>query len=131
MPGDHPLRHCAVRRLAPSPHARDIERLAKEELRRLLNGSEAERDVLGLVTAAQGGLTGSDLEELTGLAPYEIGETLSGVAGRTFTRRPSRWAPGSRPGIYLLGHEELQAVSAASLGEDRLAGIPGTAACVG
>ena len=121
VPGDHPLRHCAVRRLGSSPHARDIERLAKEELRRLLKGSKAEQDVLGFMTAAQGGLTGSDLEKLTGLTPYEIGETLSGVAGRTFTRRPSRWAPGSRPGIYLLGHEELQAASAASLGENRLA----------
>lgn len=120
VPGDHPLRSCAVRRLAPSPHARDIERLAREELRRLLSGGEAERDVLGLVTAAGGGLAGGDLEKLTGLPPYEIGETLSGVVGRTFTRRPSRWAPGSRPGVYLLAHEELQAASAASLGENRL-----------
>jgi hypothetical protein len=36
VPDDHPLRHCAVRPLAPSACASDIERLATEELRRLL-----------------------------------------------------------------------------------------------
>jgi hypothetical protein len=120
VPGGHPLRRSAVRKLSPSPHASDLERLAKEELRRLLNGSSAERDVIGLATAAQGGLTGKDLQELTGLTPHEIEELMSGVAGRTFARRASRWAPGSRQETYVLGHEELQAASVAFFGGDRL-----------
>lgn len=75
VPDDHPLRHCAVRPLAPSVHARDIERVAKEELRRLLNGGEAARSVLGLVAAAQGGLTGSDLQAITN--PFQQARTLA------------------------------------------------------
>ena len=44
------------------------------------------------------------------------------MAGRTFTRRASRWAPGTGPEVYLLGHEELQAAASRYLGGHRLAG---------
>ena len=43
------------------------------------------------------------------------------MAGRTFTRRASRWAPETGPEVYLLGHEELQAAASRYLGQ-RLAG---------
>lgn len=36
-----------------SPYARDAQRLDRQELQRLLRGSQAERDVLGLLTAAR------------------------------------------------------------------------------
>ena len=48
--------------------------------------------MLGLLTAARGGLSGTDLEELTGAPLWEIEEILHAVAGRTFTRRASQLA---------------------------------------
>ena len=42
------------------------QRLGRQELQRLLRGSPAEQDLLGLLTAARGGLSGPDLAELTG-----------------------------------------------------------------
>ena len=68
VPDWHPLRDPAiVRPLSPSPHARDAQRLGRQELQRLLQGNDiAGRELLGLLTAARGGLSGPDLEELSG-----------------------------------------------------------------
>ena len=98
VPDWHPLRDPGIiRLLSDSPHARDVQRLGRQELQRLLHGTQAEQDLLGLLTAARGGLSGPDLEELTGAPLWEIEEILHTVAGRTFTRRASRWAPETGP----------------------------------
>ena len=121
VPPWHPLRdHGIVRRLAASAHARDMRHLAGHELKRLLAGSVAEQDLLGLLTAARGGLSGADLTELTGQPPWVIEQTLHGVSGRTFERRISQWREEAHE-VYLLGHEELQAAAGRYLGEERLA----------
>jgi hypothetical protein len=75
-----------------------------------------EQDLLGLLTAARGGLSGPDLEELTGAPLWEIEEILHTVAGRTFTRRASQWASETGPDVYLLGHEELDTAARSYLG---------------
>ena len=112
VPGWHPLRDPQViRDLADSGYARDVERLSRQELRRLLRGPAAARDVLGLVAAANGGLSASDLEELTGSPLWDVEEILHSSGGRTFTRRPSQWGPGAVPETYSLGHEKLQAAA--------------------
>jgi tetratricopeptide (TPR) repeat protein len=122
VPDWHPLRDpVIVRPLRPSAHARDLQRLANQELRGLLRGTPGERDLLGLLTAARGGLTSLDLEELTGMAPWEVEDILHTVTGRTFTRRASQWRPGADSEVYLLGHEELQAAASRNLGRRRLA----------
>ncbi len=122
VPDWHPLRDSVIiQPLTASPHARDVGRLGRAELQRLLGGSSAERDVLGLLTAAMGGLSGLDLQELSGIPLWEIEEILHTTAGRTFARRPSRWDPATRPEVYLLGHEELQAAAISYLA-DSLAG---------
>jgi tetratricopeptide (TPR) repeat protein len=121
--GWHPLRDPRiVRPLAESPHAQDVARLGRQELHRLLHGSRTEQDLLGLLTAARGGLSGPDLEELTGTPVWDIEQILHTVTGRTFTRRTSRWMPETAPHVYLLGHEELQSAAARYLGGQRLAG---------
>ena len=62
VPGWHRLREPGiVRPLAPSAYAEDIKTLAQQELRRLLRGTPAQQDLLGLLTAARGGLSGPDL----------------------------------------------------------------------
>ena len=91
VPDWHPLRDPGIiRPLRDSPYARDVERLGRQELKRLLHGTQVDQDLLGLLTAARGGLSGTDLEELTGAPLWEVEEILHAVAGRTFSRRGSR-----------------------------------------
>ncbi len=121
--GWHPLRDPSiVRALEASPHARDIQRLGKQELQRLLRGSAGEQDLLGLLVAARGGLSMTDLESLSGLPGWEIEQILHTSAGRTFTCRPSRWSDKSGPDLYLLSHEELQVAATGYLGGQRIDG---------
>lgn len=109
VPDSHPLRDPAIiRPLEPSPHASDIKRRSREELRRLLHGSTAGQDILGMLAAARGGLTAHDLAELTHVPLWEIEDILRTTAGRIFSSRPSPSGRGDRHDIYLLGHEELQ-----------------------
>ena len=103
----------------------------QRELKRLLHGDQAEQDLLGLVTAAGGGLSAGDLAELTGLPLYEIEENLHAVAGRTFTSRASRWQPGTAPPVYVLGHEELQTAATAYSRAGTPEGVPGAPARLG
>jgi hypothetical protein len=95
VPDWHPLRDPEIiRPLSASPHARDMQRLGRQELQRLLTDTQAGQDVLGLVTAARGGLSGPDIEELSGVPLWEIEQILHTTAGRTFTRRANL-----RPGV--------------------------------
>ncbi|GLW29020.1 hypothetical protein Areg01_19600 [Actinoplanes regularis] len=122
VPHWHPLRDPGiVRRLTASPYAQNLQHLGRDELRRLLKGTRVEQDLLGLLTAARGGLSGADLRELTAADPLDIEDVLHTVAGRTFTRRTAHWDPVAGPEVYLLGHEELQQTAAGYLGESRLA----------
>jgi tetratricopeptide (TPR) repeat protein len=121
----HPLRDPAiVRPLAPSPFALDAEHLGQWELQRLLDGSRAGRDVLGLLTAARGGLSGQDLARLvrkkdkkSGIGLWEAEKILRSVAGRTFDRRPARWDPDT-PEVYVIAHGELQVTAERYLDSD-------------
>ncbi|YCK40250.1 hypothetical protein ACNF49_41155 [Actinomadura sp. ATCC 39365] len=122
VPHDHPLRDPRVARcLEPSAHARVIRMDAERELKRLLHGAPVERDLLGLVTAAGGGLSGSDLAALTGLSQWEVEERLHTVAGRTFASRSPLWQPNAGVVVYVLAHEDLRAAALRYLGDGRLA----------
>lgn len=121
VPADHPLRDPAVvRPLSPSPHAQVVKHEAQRELKRLLHGTPAEQQLLGLLTAAGGGLSGPDLAELTGFGLQEIADILHAVTGRTFRSSLGRWR--SDTAIYLLGHEELQQTASSYLGSARMDG---------
>jgi len=126
VPGDvpdwHPLRDPRIIRLLPgSAYARDVRRLARQELQRLLRGTMPGQDLLGLITAARGGLSGPDLAELTGIPLWDIEQVLHAVTGRTFTSRPGQWVSDTALEVYLLAHEELHAAATSYLGQDRLA----------
>ncbi|WP_328736542.1 ATP-binding protein [Streptomyces bobili] len=121
VPDRHPLRDDGVVRvLAPSPYAEVVREDMERELDRLLEGTPTEQDLLGLVTAAGGGLSSQDLADLTSLTLREVERHLHTVSGRTFARRISRWQPGIAPEVYVLGHEELQQHASAFLGPERL-----------
>ena len=112
VPNFHPLRNKKIiRALESSPHARDAQRLGRQELQRLLSGSTAEQDMLGLVAAARGGLSCRDLAELADVPLWEAERILHASAGRTFESRPSLSPVRDRPEVYLLGHEELLAAA--------------------
>ena len=75
----------------------------QRELKRLLHGSAAEQDLLGLITAAGGGLSAADLSELAQLPLYDVRENLRAVAGRTFAARASQWQPRKGPRYMFWG----------------------------
>lgn len=123
VPHDHPLRSPGiVRRLSRSRRAQVIRADAERELKRLLHGTPVEQDLLGLIAAAGGGLSGRDLAELTGLTDWEVEEHLNAVPGRTFTVRNGHWGPDAGPVVYVLAHEELQNTAVRYLGTARLEG---------
>lgn len=119
VPEDHPLRdRSIVRPLSRSPAATVVRDQATREIRRLLQGTSAERRLLGLVAVAGGGLSSRDLAELTGLTAWEITDQLETVSGRTFTQGESRW---TNVPLYELAHKELQVIAIQRLGADHLA----------
>ncbi|MEW1586887.1 hypothetical protein AB0283_15785, partial [Micromonospora vinacea] len=121
VPAAHPLRRpSVVRALAASPHAMAVQTDMRREIRQLLHGSELEQDLLGLVTAAGGGLSGPDLAELTRTRVFIVEEHLRTVTGRSFAKRPAGWRPDTHPEVYLLGHEEIQVEAVNRLGEAAL-----------
>lgn len=99
VPPEHPLLVARPYLLRSSPHAAGVRERAVAELDALLDGPDLYRELLALITTANG-LTGSELTELTELGPYDIDKLLRGVAGRSFraTAAPPRRHRGSRDG---------------------------------
>jgi hypothetical protein len=121
VPVGHQLRNPAiVHHLSPSPFAAVIQNDMEGELKRLLLGDQVEQDLLGLLTASRGGLSGNDLAELTDKPTWEVDDVLRTVTGRSFRVRPNRWLADTQPDVYLLGHEELQEAATKYLGKVRL-----------
>ena len=119
----HPLHGPDLARLLTRwQHAEDVRGAAEDELRDLLNGTAAQQDVLGLLTAARGGLTLGDLAELTHLAIGEIRWALGSAAARTSGSDAARALPERADRAYLLTHETLQADAAALIGDQRVSG---------
>ncbi|WP_234360614.1 hypothetical protein [Streptomyces europaeiscabiei] len=103
--GHHPLRDATmVRTLAQSPHAASTRTITQQEVKRLL-ADPADRDLLGFIATAGGGLTALDLAELTDRLAWQVQDRLHATAGRTFGTRAGIW---QREDTYVLGHEELQ-----------------------
>ncbi|MFD6071597.1 hypothetical protein, partial [Amycolatopsis lurida] len=121
VPDEHPLRSPEiVRPLHASAYAAAVRADMERELDVLLESAGLGHDLLGLLTAANGGLSVADLVHLTKAGPRQVGNKLMTVTGRSFTDRESVWAPGERPPVFILGHEELQATAERFLGEAEL-----------
>ena len=117
----HPLRDPRIiRRLSPSPEAQIIKNEALRELKHLLQGTSPEQDLLGLVTAAGGGLSSADLAEMTSCPVPDIEDYLTTVSGRTFSSRTSHFTAESGTPLYVLAHDELQSMAVERLGYARL-----------
>jgi hypothetical protein len=106
VPDDHPLRDPGtVRRLEPSPRAQVIRNEAIRELDRLLRGSPVQLDLLGLITAAGGGLSSADLAELSGRPAAEVQDCLTTFARRSFSSRRGQWQDEA---VYILAHRSIR-----------------------
>ncbi|MBH0779820.1 P-loop domain-containing protein [Nocardia bovistercoris] len=115
IPHGHPLADTAPHPLAASPFAADIRAKALAELRALLRGPVEHRDLLALITAANG-LTASELADLTGTAPFRIHELLHVVAGRSLRTLSAYSGPDEGDPVYALAHETLQRTAESELG---------------
>jgi tetratricopeptide (TPR) repeat protein len=105
---DHPLRYCRIAILAPSPHAKDLQRRATGELRARLHGSILEVDVVGLLVAADDGLTLQDISAFTKEARWVVEELLETSYARSLTKGLSRVvAEGNREVQYTFAHATL------------------------
>jgi tetratricopeptide (TPR) repeat protein len=119
VPEDHAIRHCSTYDLTPSPYALDIGRLAKEEIRRLLEDPQ-QREILGLI-AVSGGLTLPDIQALMQASPFEIARHLDGPMGRTVHLRNLDSAADSANAPYVMAHDTLRVQTVSTLGESKLA----------
>ncbi|WP_197521858.1 hypothetical protein, partial [Nocardia sp. 852002-20019_SCH5090214] len=122
IPHGHPLTATEPYPLTSSPFAADVQAKAVAELDALLGGPDQHRDLLTLITAANG-LTASELTELSGMAPYEIDGLLRAVAGRSFRTRTTTASPrsgGHSDPVYVLAHETLQRTAEERLGTRHL-----------
>jgi hypothetical protein len=125
IPGDvgsgHPLLDEAiVRPLTASPYAEAVKEDSNRELKHLLRGSQVERDLLGLLAASGGGLSGADLVELTGSPEGNIEDHLHAVTARSFAPR-TRSVPEGGPDVYMFGHEQLLTAASRFIGRTGLA----------
>lgn len=115
----HPLHNPEiVRPLAVSSRATAVRYEAERELRRLLNGTKLEQDLLAMVAVADGGLSVIDLAELINSEAWQVEEGLATISARTFDRRPAWWDVNLT--VYVLGHEELQQQARKRLGPARI-----------
>jgi hypothetical protein len=119
VPAGHPLRACVPRALTRSPYAHDIELAAKHELREQLHGGELEEAVLGFITAAGGGLTLTELAELTATPAWKLDGKLGTVFGRSLMTRAQDSRPEARAdAVYLFAHETLRVTAEQELAHD-------------
>jgi len=119
VPGDHPLRRCPIRELAPWSQAHDVRLRAKHELLQQLHGDQLQVDVIGFITAAGGGLTLTELAQLIRQPKYLLDGKLGSVFGRSLKTRLHTDRPPEEDGerVYLFAHETLRTIA-----EEQLAG---------
>lgn len=103
VPGDHPLRYCERRTLEPSPHATRIRDDAAYEIGRQLTIGSHRGLIALMVAAGGGGLSSSDLAELTGTYSRASITDLM----RTAFARIIDALPRSRESVWILAHDML------------------------
>lgn len=116
VPQRHPLRYCTETLLSPPADTLSARSEAHSEVLTLLSGTEAQRDVLGLVCAADA-LPFPGLAELLHAAPYELSRMMSGPVGRLLAVADTE-APAT--GMVSFAHPALQEVVRQLLGRRRM-----------
>ncbi|MCX5332118.1 hypothetical protein [Streptomyces sp. NBC_00140] len=121
VPPEHPLRSGTInRRLDRSMHAATIRVEAENSLDELVEGGGLPLELLGLVAAAGGGLSVTDLADLARERPLRVRRALEGTVGRIFLTTPAIWSTNAGSDVYLLGHEEIQKAALEALGDSEI-----------
>ncbi|MER6107694.1 hypothetical protein [Streptomyces hirsutus] len=111
VPRSHPLRDPGINHeLAPSPAAWVVKEDAERNLESLMAAGGLGEELVGLITAASGGLTAADLAQLTGQTQRRIELVLGGSIGRAFQWRPTQWTisdDGRSEAACSFAHQEL------------------------
>jgi hypothetical protein len=108
VPSNHPLRErCLMRDLGQSAHATVARDDILRELKNILTTGGRPARLLGLITAAGGGLTADDLADLLDEERWRVEDALGSVAGRMYIQVDDAFA---------LAHEDLPAVAEQLLG---------------
>ena len=115
-PGDH----AAARRLRLRPGRAGGWR--RQELKRLLHGTPAQQDLLGLLTAARGGLSGPDLAELTGVPCGRSRTSCTPCPGGPSPAGSADGSPQPAPRCTCWGTRNSRSAPCRYLGEQRLTG---------
>ena len=110
---DHPLRRVRPVMLAASPHARELQTAATSELEAQFRVGGLGVEVLGLLAAAGGDLTMSDLAELTQERETDMRMLIRGRFGRSLVS-----LPGDKHPVYRFAHDTLHAVAIEQIGSD-------------
>jgi len=107
---DHPLRHLTAVDLSPSVYAHDIELGAAAEIETLADGPDIAHDILGLLAAAGGGLTLSDLSALTSIDAIDLSQTLLTKFRRSIVTHTPRSFGTDQDDlkVFLFAHETLR-----------------------
>ena len=119
VPEGHPLLDPGVaRELAPSSYAKLSERRAKRDLTDMLEDSPLSRQLLGLIVAAETGLSIQCLTELARKDEWEVERCLGTVSGRVLHRLgKDSWTAPDRDGSYQLAHTDLRELARNLLGK--------------
>lgn len=119
VPEGHPLLNPGVvRELAPSSYAKLSERRAKRDLTDMLEDSPLSRQLLGLIVAAETGLSIQCLTELARKDEWEVERCLGTVSGRVLHRLgKDSWTAPDRDGSYQLAHTDLRELARNLLGK--------------
>jgi hypothetical protein len=121
LPDHHPLLDPRiVRTLTSSRHAQVSERQAKRDLMAMLDESLLSRLLLGLVVAAEAGLSIRCLKALTGKKDgWQIEKCLGAVSGRVLHRQDAgNGTAGGEDDEYVLAHQDLRELTKQLLGDE-------------
>ncbi|GAA4794899.1 hypothetical protein [Streptomyces ziwulingensis] len=107
----HPLRTPLINHdLAESAAARVVREDAERSLNAMIAAAGVSLDLVGLTSAAGGGLSAADFALLVrDRTARHIEAVLGGATGRSFQLRPAQWtlSDGRRPSLYSFAHQEL------------------------
>jgi len=108
---NHPVRHCPVHLLEQSPHAIAQKEIAAKALEEICDKGQDFIDIIALMVVAEGGLSASDLSELTGVLNFKITRLFDNQdTGRTFRIVAAENIPhfADSPKRYVFGHDEIR-----------------------
>lgn len=117
VPRDHPLRDCIPRAIADWPDAEQTRALAIEELKDNYAGGELQQRIIGLLTAAGGGLSLKDIAAILSVPALTLMRTLASSFARSFRTRLPAHSP-QEENFYLFGHDTLREVAEELLAQE-------------